>query len=69
MRDIAPDFQMLQNLRPLFFIFVGKYCSEPVPRTTFYLVETAPDPLFFIFLEKIFCPGLPLTWSEASSPS
>ena len=42
---------------PLFFItFPG-----PVPRTTLYLAETAPDPTMFYFSRYKFCPRLPRT--------
>ena len=40
---------------PLIFYY---FCRTLMPRTTLYLAETARTPLFFIFLDKKFCPGL-----------
>ena len=60
----CPGFLSAQD--PHYFYY---FCQKIMPRTTLYLAETVPAPLFLSFIDKIICPGLPRTMSEASSPS
>ena len=49
--NIAPDFQMPQN--PTIFYY---FCRKILPRTTLYLLETAPDPTIFYFYRSKILP-------------
>ena len=64
--NIALDFQIPQDRT-----ISNYFCRKIMPRTTLYLVETAPDPTIFYFSRQKIFPGTAsdLPKSGASSPS